>query len=113
MRDHFDSIVIAEMATRQIMDGMRAGTVPGQYAGGIGEPGAEALRDFVTAGGTLVTLGNAAAFAIEQFNLPVTNVVAGLRAEPVFLLGRAVAGRNQGAQSSGGGGSAGGSGGDV
>ena len=87
LRDRFDTIVIAEMATRQIMDGMRAGTVPGQYAGGIGEPGAEELRAFVTAGGTLVALGNAAAFAIEQFNLPVTNVLAGLGQTQFFCSG--------------------------
>jgi hypothetical protein len=87
LRDRFDTIVFAEMATRQIMDGMRAGTVPGQYAGGIGEPGAEELRAFVTAGGTLVALGNAAAFAIEQFNLPVTNVLAGLGQTQFFCSG--------------------------
>ncbi|MGA2194779.1 MAG: M14 family metallopeptidase [Bryobacteraceae bacterium] len=87
LRDRFDTIVIAEMATRQIMDGMRAGTVPGQYAGGIGEPGAEELRAFVTAGGTLVALGNAAAFAIEQFNLPVSNVVEGLGQNQFFCSG--------------------------
>jgi hypothetical protein len=69
------------------MDGMRAGTVPGQYAGGIGDEGAQALRDFVTAGGTLVTLGNAASFAIEQFNLPVTNALAGLRLDQFFCSG--------------------------
>jgi hypothetical protein len=87
LRDRFDTIVIAEMATRQIMDGMRPGTVPGQYAGGIGEPGAEELRAFVTAGGTLVALGNAAAFAIEQFNLPITNVLAGIGQTQFFCSG--------------------------
>src|ERR1017187_8023419 len=58
LRDQFDSIVIAEMATRQIMDGMATGSVPGQYAGGIGEQGADALREFVTQGSTLVALGD-------------------------------------------------------
>jgi hypothetical protein len=87
LRDRYDAIVIAEMATRQIMDGMRPGTVPGQYAGGIGEEGAQALRDFVTAGGTLVTLGNAASFAIDQFNLPVSNALAGLRPDQFFCSG--------------------------
>jgi hypothetical protein len=87
LRDQYDTILIAEMATRQIMEGMRPGTVPGQYAGGIGDQGAQALRDFVTAGGTLVTLGNAASFAIEQFNLPVTNALAGLRQDQFFCSG--------------------------
>jgi hypothetical protein len=87
LRDQYDAIVIAEMATRQIMDGARPGTVPGQYAGGIGDEGADALRDFVTAGGTLITLGNAASFAIEQFNLPVANALAGLRQDQFFCSG--------------------------
>jgi hypothetical protein len=87
LRDRYDTIVFAEMATRQIMDGARAGTVPGQYAGGIGDEGAQALRDFVTAGGTLVTMGNAASFAIDEFNLPVANALAGLRQDQFFCSG--------------------------
>ena len=69
------------------MDGMRPGTVPGQYAGGIGDTGAQALRDFVTQGGTLVTLGNATLFAMDEFKLELTNVVAGLRQEQFFCSG--------------------------
>jgi hypothetical protein len=87
LRDQFDAIVFAESGTRQIVDGMRAGTVPGQYAGGVGEDGVQALRDFVTAGGTLVALGNASMFAIDEFNLPVSNVVAGLRQDQFFCSG--------------------------
>ncbi len=87
LRDQFDSIVIAEQGARQIMDGMQPGSVPGEYAGGIGESGADALRQFVTQGGTLITLGNASLFAIEQFNLPVTNAVAGLRPDQFFCSG--------------------------
>jgi hypothetical protein len=87
LRERFDTILIAEMNARQIMEGLEPGTVPGQYAGGIGEEGAQALRDFVTAGGTLVTLGNAASFAIEQFNLAVSNALAGLRQDQFFCSG--------------------------
>ncbi|HTS29732.1 MAG TPA: M14 metallopeptidase family protein [Bryobacteraceae bacterium] len=87
LRDQFDAIVFPEAGTRQIMDGMRPGTVPGQYAGGIGDDGAQALRDFVTAGGTLVALGNASMFAVDEFSLPVTNVVANLRQDQFFCSG--------------------------
>jgi len=87
LREHYDTIVIAEMSTRQIMDGMAAGSVPGQYAGGIGEIGTQALRDFVSEGGTLVTFGNATLFAMDEFAVPVTNVVAGLRQEQFFCSG--------------------------
>jgi hypothetical protein len=87
LRSKFDSIVIAEMATRQIVDGMQAGSVPGRYAGGIGDEGVDALREFVEQGGTLVTLGNASQFAIDRLGLPVTNVVAGLRSDEFFCSG--------------------------
>jgi uncharacterized membrane protein len=87
LREQFDAIVIPEMGTRQILEGMQAGTVPGQYAGGIGEGGAQELRDFVTQGGTLITLGNASLFAMDEFNLAITNVVAGLRQEQFFCSG--------------------------
>jgi Zinc carboxypeptidase len=87
LRAKFDSILLAEMQARQIVDGMQAGSVPGRYAGGIGDEGVEALREFVEQGGTLVTLGNASQFAIDRFSLPVTNIVAGLRSEEFFCSG--------------------------
>jgi hypothetical protein len=87
LADRFDAVVFAEMNTRQIMDGMASGSVPGQYAGGIGETGAQALRDFVTGGGTLITLGNSTLFAVEQFNLALTNVVQGVPQNQFFCSG--------------------------
>ncbi len=85
--EKFDVVVFAEQGARQIMDGMAAGSVPGQYAGGIGETGAQALREFVTQGGTVVTLGNATLFAVEQFNLNLTNVVQGVPQNEFFCSG--------------------------
>ena len=113
LREQFDTIVFAEMGTRQIMDGMRPGTVPGQYAGGIGEDGAQALRDFVTAGGTLVTLGNATPVRHRAVQPAGDQRGGGPAAGPVLLLGLAAARGDQGAQASGGGGAAAEPGGDV
>ena len=45
---------------------------------------------WVRGGGTLVCLNSATAFAIQQFKLPVKNVVAGLRPEEFFLRGSIV-----------------------
>jgi hypothetical protein len=87
LADRFDSIVIPEMSTRQIMEGQAAGTAPGQYAGGIGELGAQNLRDFVNGGGTLVTLGNSTLFAVDQFKLALNNVVAGVPQSQFFCSG--------------------------
>ncbi|MCP4900423.1 MAG: hypothetical protein GY906_25955 [bacterium] len=49
--------------------------LPPEYAGGIGTEGVEHLVSWVEQGGTLVALNRSAAFAIEKFELPVTNVL--------------------------------------
>ena len=87
LRERFDSILIAESSERSIMDGYAAGVMPGEYTGGLGEEGASALRDFVRAGGTLIAFNNASMFAINQFHLPVTNVLAGLTPEQFYCSG--------------------------
>jgi hypothetical protein len=87
LRDRFDTILLADSSTRSIMDGYLPGTIPGEYAGGIGATGAEALRNFVREGGTLITFNNATLFAIEQFHLPVTNVLANLNADQFYCSG--------------------------
>lgn len=79
LKDRFDVIVFADMSNRTILDGHQPGTIEGRYAGGVGPNGTEALREFVNAGGTLVTMNNSAQYAISQFNLPVTNVLSGVR----------------------------------
>src|SRR5262249_40377924 len=64
----------------------RAETRP-EYAYRLSAPDLQAFEQFVRGGGTLVCLGNAGTFAIQQLRLPVRNVVAGLRAEEFFLRG--------------------------
>jgi hypothetical protein len=77
LRERFDAIILPDMNERSILDGYRSGTIPERYAGGIGEEGAQELRDFVNAGGTLIAFNNASAFAINQLQLPVENALAG------------------------------------
>jgi len=69
------------------MEGFAPGTVPGEYSGGLGEAGAAALRDFVREGGTLIAFNNATQFAIDQFHLPVTNVLAALTPDQFYCSG--------------------------
>jgi zinc carboxypeptidase len=72
------TIVIPDQPARTILEGYRAGSMPPELTGGLGEKGVKGLRDFVETGGTLICLNRASNFAIEQFKLPVRNVVAGL-----------------------------------
>lgn len=53
-----------------------AAEFPPQYRSGLKDDETEALDDFVKKGGSLVMLGDAGEYAIDKFNLPITNVVA-------------------------------------
>jgi Zinc carboxypeptidase len=83
----YDAIIIPDQPRAAILNGHRKGTMPDEYTGGLGEQGVKALRDFVEAGGTLVCLNRASDFAIEQFKLPVRDVVDGLPRTDFYVPG--------------------------
>ncbi len=87
LHSRFDVIIIADIRPRSILDGYEEGTVPGRYAGGMGETGVRALDAFVRAGGTLVCMNNSSQFAIDQLHLPVKNVVAHVPRKEFFASG--------------------------
>ena len=60
---------------------------PPEYRSGIGTEGVEAIKAFVQKGGTLITLGGSAAFAIEKLGLPVRNVLAGVNTKEFWCPG--------------------------
>ncbi len=55
--------------------------MPAEYRGGLDKSGADALRKFVDGGGTLIAFGDACEYVIEEFNVPVRNALAGVKAE--------------------------------
>ena len=61
--------------------------MPPEYTGGLGAEGVKALREFVEQGGTLVCLNRASDFAIEQFKLPVRDIVDGLPRTDFYVPG--------------------------
>jgi hypothetical protein len=83
----FNAIIIPDQPRAAILNGQRKGTMPDEYTGGLGEAGVKALREFVAAGGTLVCLNRASDFAIEQFKLPVRDVVDGLPRTDFYVPG--------------------------
>ena len=52
---------------------------PAEFAGGIGDAGAENLKKFVENGGKLVCLDDSCELVIKRFNLPMKNVLQGVR----------------------------------
>jgi hypothetical protein len=99
-----DVLIVADDARVPLAPGVGVAGTPGGRAGGGRGGGAirpeyayqlsaadlQAFEQFVRGGGTLVCLSNASTFAIQQFKLPVRNVVAGLRPEEFFLRGSIV-----------------------
>jgi hypothetical protein len=70
--------------------GGRGGVVRPEYGYQLAPADLQGFERFIRSGGTLVCLSNASAFAIQQFKLPVKNVVAGLRPDEFFLRGSIV-----------------------
>src|SRR6185295_2752126 len=83
----YTTIIIPDQPSREILNGYKAGAMPPEYTGGLGQAGVKALREFVEQGGTLVCLNRASSFAIEQFKLPVRDVVAKVSEKEFFVPG--------------------------
>lgn len=80
-------ILIPDLPARTILNGYRTDAMPPELTGGLGPEGVKTLRDFVVTGGTLVFLNRASDFAIEQFKLPLRNIVAGLPRTDFYVPG--------------------------
>ncbi|HKG58216.1 MAG TPA: M14 family zinc carboxypeptidase [Pyrinomonadaceae bacterium] len=81
------TLLIPDQPARTLLEGYRTGAMPPELTGGLGAEGVKTLRDFVETGGTLIFLNRAANFAIDQFKLPLRNVVAGLPRTDFYVPG--------------------------
>lgn len=87
LRRKYDAIIIPDQSSNEIINGNSSSTYPKEFSGGIGQEGIKALREFVEAGGTLICFDKAARFAIESFNLPIKNVLTGLKTSDFYCPG--------------------------
>ncbi len=87
LRDRYDAIIVPDMPPERIVAGNRPGSVPPEYAGGLGDEGLQALHEFIDAGGTLVCLDSAGGLAIDLLKLPVKDVARDARPEQFFCPG--------------------------
>lgn len=77
----YDVIVIPSISAREIESGRASGTVFSEFVGGIDVDGALALDRFVREGGNLITMDASARFAIDQFDLEITDASRGEKAK--------------------------------
>lgn len=88
LRSRFDVIILPSDSKRMMMGAGEAGdeysrsmdpsSVPPDYRSGFGREGVRALEAFVRSGGTLVTFAEAGDLPVDEFRLPVRNVLAGV-----------------------------------
>ncbi len=90
LRQRFDAIVLPDLGAERILNGHVAGTMPAAYVGGLGTNGVEMLRQFVDAGGTLITLDSSSALAVTLLGAPLRDVTRGLSANEFFCPGSIV-----------------------
>lgn len=91
LTERFDAIVLAHQQVWHIHRGHRESYYHPKYSGGLGEKGAENLREFVEQGGTLITWDGAARYAIRHLELPVRNVLADLKRADFYCPGSLLA----------------------
>lgn len=93
LKAKYDVLILPDMggrgntAGKSLLDGIAAADAPASYAGGIGTKGTEALKRFVADGGTLIAFSKTADAIIGLLDLPVSNVLAGLKPEQFFCSG--------------------------
>ena len=90
LKDKYDIVIIPDDSVNALVGGGRGGRgelFPPEYRLVLGEAGVKALQEFARAGGTVMFLNNASDLAIEQFGIPVTNVVKELSAKEFFSPG--------------------------
>ena len=87
LRARFDSLVIADERPDAIENGYGPDAMPAEFTGGLGAKGAQALREFARAGGTLIFLNRAAEYGIAKLGLKAKNVVGGLPPQDFYSPG--------------------------
>ncbi len=78
LRNRYDVLIFPDQTPASIHSGYRAGSMPPEYVGGLGDRGAEALKTFAAAGGTLIFLNRSCEYATSRLGIPLKNAVRDL-----------------------------------
>jgi hypothetical protein len=86
----FDSIILPADNEAAIVKGLNKERYPEQFTGGITEKGVENLKKYVENGGKLICFDGGCELVIKRFNLPVKNVLVGLKRNEFYNPGSVV-----------------------
>jgi hypothetical protein len=85
LRDTVDVLILPDVSKGQLLEGRSTAgdgvrrfqeELPAEVQGGLGRDGVKALKDFVEQGGTIVALASSSDLLIDEFPLPVRNVLS-------------------------------------
>jgi hypothetical protein len=78
LRDRFDALIFPDQGAETIYAGHKPGAMPEEYTGGVGEAGAQALKQFASKGGVVLFFNDASAFALKHIAGGVKDVLGGV-----------------------------------
>ncbi|HEY8561091.1 MAG TPA: M14 metallopeptidase family protein [Pyrinomonadaceae bacterium] len=87
---NFDALILPADSENAILKGLSADRYPPEFAGGITDAGVENLKKYVDAGGKLICFDDSCELVIERFDLPIKNVLSGLKRSEFYNPGSVV-----------------------
>jgi Zinc carboxypeptidase len=84
LRQKFDAVIFADQSANSMENGFAPKAMPEEYVGGLGAAGAAALKEFATAGGSLVFLNGASDYAISRLGVAARAVTPSPEKAEVF-----------------------------
>lgn len=87
LRRNYDVIVFPSSSLSSMANGYRPGSMPDEYTGGIGQKGAQALKEFLEERGRLVFVNQSWAYASEVLGVGATAITHGLPNREFFVPG--------------------------
>ncbi|MEP6901633.1 MAG: M14 metallopeptidase family protein [Actinomycetota bacterium] len=87
---NFDAIILPADNENTIVKGISAERYSEEFAGGVTEKGVENLKKFVENGGKLICFDDSCELVIQRFNLPLKNVLSGLKRSEFYNPGSVV-----------------------
>ncbi len=84
---NFDAIILPADSENLIVNGLKEENYPKEFTGGITEQGVENLKKFVEDGGKLICFDDGCEMIIKRFDLPMKNVLSGLKRSEFYCPG--------------------------
>jgi hypothetical protein len=86
----FDVIVLPSINENALVKGVTSEDYPDEYKGGLGDQGIDNLKRYVENGGKIVCWDDSCDAIIKRFNLPIKNVLDGIRRNEFYNPGSVV-----------------------